>query len=110
MGIDEDNKDEEIIVSLTSFPERMEDINYCIYSLLTQSLKPNKVVLWLANEEFPNKEKDLPKSLLDLKKNGLTIKWCDNYYSYKKLIPSLREYPDSCIVTADDDFYYYKDF
>ncbi|RAP45174.1 glycosyltransferase family 2 protein [uncultured Methanosphaera sp.] len=101
---------EQIIVSLTSFPERMDDIKYCLYSLLTQSFKPNKVILWLANEEFPNKEEDIPQSVLNLKENGLTIKWCENYRSYKKLIPTLKEYPNSCIVTADDDLYYPKDW
>ncbi|MDE4078785.1 glycosyltransferase family 2 protein [Methanosphaera sp. Vir-13MRS] len=101
---------EEIIVSLTSFPERMHDIKYCIYSLLTQSFKPDKVILWLAYDEFPNKEEDIPQSVLNLKENGLTIKWCENYRSYKKLIPTLKEYPNSCIVTADDDLYYPKDW
>jgi len=105
-GISNNSMNEEIIVSLTSFPERMDDIKYCLYSLLTQSFKPNKVILWLAYDEFPNKEEDIPQSVLNLKENGLTIKWCENYRSYKKLIPTLKEYPNSCIVTADDDLYY----
>lgn len=99
-----------IIVSLTSFPERIYDVHYCIFSLLNQKFKPDKVVLWLAEEEFPNKERDLSIELLALKNNGLTIKWCENLFSYKKLIPSLREYPNDIIVTADDDLYYPEDW
>ena len=110
MGINLDETKEDIIVSLTSFPKRMYDLHYCLYSLLTQNLKPNKVVLWLAEEQFPNKEKDIPKKVLKLKDNGLTIKWCNDIKSYKKLIPSLKEYPNSYIVTADDDIYYPKDW
>lgn len=99
-----------IIVSLTSFPQRMHDIHFCLYSLLTQSIKPSKVILWLAEDQFPNREKNLPLRVLNLQKIGLTIKWCENLYSYKKLIPALKEFPNNIIVTADDDIYYEKDW
>ena len=95
-----------IIVSLTSFPERMKDIHYTIYSLLNQSLKPDAVVLWLAKEQFPNLEKDIPQSVLNLCNNGLCIKWTHDTRPYKKLIPSLKEYPNDIIITTDDDIYY----
>lgn len=95
-----------LIVSLTSYPERMYDLHFCLYSLLNQTLKPDMVILWLAREEFPNGENDISKKVLNLKKNGLTIKWCKNIRSYKKLIPALEEYPQDIIVTADDDIFY----
>ena len=104
------NGNRQLIVSLTSFPERMVDIDYCIFSILNQSLKPNKIVLWLAEEQFPRKERDIPESVLRLKEFGLTIKWCNDIKSFKKLIPSLKEYPNDYIVTADDDLYYPKDW
>lgn len=99
-----------IIISLTSFPQRMYEIHFTIYSLLTQSVKPAKVILWLGREQFPNLEEDIPKEVLKLKENGLTIGWCNNMYSYTKLIPTLREYPNNIIVTADDDIYYEKEW
>ena len=104
------DENSDIIISLTSFPERINEVPYTIYSLLNQSLKPSKVVLWLAIDEFPNKEKDLPEKLLNLKNNGLSIGWCNNLKSFKKLIPSLKEYPSNIIVTADDDIFYRKDW
>ena len=110
LGVNTDKRDESIIVSLTSFPERMYDISYCLYSLLNQSFKPDKVILWLADSQFPNKENDIPDDVLNLKKNGLTIKWCSDLKSFKKIIPALNEYPDSYIVTADDDIYYPQDW
>ena len=109
-GLNTEKRDERIIVSLTSFPERMRDIHFCLYSLLTQNLKPDEVVLWLANEQFPNKEKDVPESVLKLKGNGLTIRWCKDIKSYKKLIFILKENQNDIIVTADDDIYYPKDW
>lgn len=105
-GINKNSLYPRVIVSLTSFPQRIYDLHYCIFSLLNQKFKPDKVVLWLAEEEFPNKENDLTVELLALKNNGLEIKWCENIYSYKKLLPSLREYPNDIIVTADDDIFY----
>ncbi len=111
-GISKNIKEGEakIIVSLTSFPERMYDVHYAVYSLLNQIKKPDILILYLAEDEFPNREADLPPKLLRLKENGLTIKWCKNLKSYKKLIPALREYPEDIIVTADDDVYYPKDW
>ncbi len=109
-GINDNTRTPRIVVSLTSYPGRMYDIHYCLYSLLNQTTKPDEVVLWLAEEEFPNKEADLPQKVLKLKDNGLTIKWCKNTGSYKKLIPALKEYPQDIIVTADDDIYYPSDW
>lgn len=99
-----------LIISLTSFPQRMYEIHYTLYSLLTQSVKPAKVILWLGIEQFPNKEKDIPEKVLKLKENGLTIGWYKNLRSYTKLIPTLTNYPNNIIVTADDDIYYEKDW
>ena len=95
-----------LIISLTSFPERIDDISYNIYSLLNQTTTADKLILWLAEEQFPDKEKCLPEKLLKLQKHGLTIKWCKDLKSYKKLLFSLKEFPNDIIVTADDDIFY----
>ena len=109
-GLSDQDRNPQLIVSLTSFPQRMNDIHYCLHSLLCQTLKPNKLILWLAEEQFPNKEKDLPQKVLELKQRGLAIEWCKDTKSYKKLIPALKKYPDDIIVTADDDIYYPNDW
>lgn len=104
------NQTPRFIVSLTSYPERISTIHYTLFSLLRQSIKPNELILWLGDEKFPNKEKDLPQTLLRLKKFGLTIKWCQDIRAYTKLLPALREYPDDIIITADDDIFYPRDW
>ena len=96
----------DVIISLTSYPARIATVNQTIESLLHQTRKADKVILWLAPEQFPNKEADLPKQLLDLRSDGLTIDWYHDIRSYKKLIPTLQKYPDAIIVTADDDNIY----
>lgn len=100
---------EKIIVSLTSFPARINIVVKTIKTLLTQTLKPDAVMLWLAPEQFPNGEKDLPQELLDLKQYGLTIDWYKDIRSYKKIIPTLKKYPNAVIITTDDDIYYAPD-
>ena len=105
-GLTQEKRNPKLVVSLTTFPARINVVHKTISTLLEQTLKPDAVVLWLAESQFPNKE--LPKSLTDLEQFGLTIKWCEDIKSFKKLIPTLQEYPDDIIITVDDDTYYDK--
>lgn len=105
-----ENNDEMIVISLTSFPARIGTVDKTIKSLLLQKKKPAHIVLWLASEQFPQKEKELPQALLKLKKFGLEIRWCNDIRSYKKLVPALEQFPEAIIVTADDDLYYRRNW
>ena len=69
-------KSPRLIVSLTSFPDRMYDIHYAVYSLLNQTKKPDMLVLYLAEDEFKKKREELPQKLTELEKKGLTKKLC----------------------------------
>ena len=109
VGVINSDRETKIIVSLTSHPKRIKSVIKTIKTLLTQSLKPDKVILWLAVEQFTNKENNLPIELLNLKEYGLSIEWCEDIRSYKKIVPTLIKYPDSIIITVDDDIYYAKD-
>lgn len=94
------------IISLTTFPARINTVHTVIKTLLAQTVPADMIVLWLAPEQFPNYEQDLPQSLLDLTSCGLHIKWCPDIKSYKKLIPALQMFPDDNIITVDDDILY----
>ena len=106
-GITTEKRTPKIIVSLTTYPGRIDIVYKTITTLLQQTMKPDEVYLWLAEEQFP--DKNLPKTLTNVEKFGLTIKWCNDIRSYKKLIPTLRENPEDIIITFDDDYYYDKD-
>lgn len=60
-------------------------------------------VLYLATEEFPRREENLPRELLNLRSERFEIRWTKNIRSYKKLIPALKDFPDDIIITFDDD-------
>ena len=107
-GLNQETRNPKIIVSLTTFPARINTVYKTISTLLQQTVKPDKVVLWLAEEQFP--EKNLPENLTNLEQYGLVIKWCEDIKSFKKLIPSLREFPEDIIITADDDIFYPANF
>lgn len=109
-GVTREKRTPQVIVSLTSFPARINTTHLAINTILRQTFKPDRVILWLADEQFPNKENDLPNEIIKLKDLGLEIKWCEDIKSYKKLIPALKEFPNDIIVTADDDIYYPVDW
>ena len=94
----------EVIVSLTTFGKRINEVYLAIESIMQGSIKPNRIILWLAEDEF--KGRRLPTTLINQQKRGLDIKYCEDIKSYKKIIPALSKYPDSYIVTIDDDMMY----
>ena len=103
-GITKDRyTDHEIIVSLTSYGTRIHEASLAIESLMQQTMKPNRIVLWLDNS-FEGKK--LPQALLRQKKRGLEISFCPDIQSYKKLIHQMRQTPKDAIITADDDILY----
>lgn len=105
-GINTQDRELKIIVSLTSFPGRIGYVHKCVKTLLNQTLKPDHLFLVLAEEQFPKMEEGLPKELVRLKQYGLELVWTEDIKSYKKLVPIYKTWKDHIIVTADDDNYY----
>lgn len=97
------------IVSLTSFPNRINNVWLTIESILRQKEKPDKILLWLYEGEFSHKNL-LPKNLLRLEKRGLEIRFCnENLMPHKKYLYTHLEYPTANIITIDDDMFYPRD-
>jgi hypothetical protein len=92
----------ELIVSLTSYPPRYPTLAGSLRSLLDQDVAADRTILWLAEGD----QHSLPKDVLDLVQHGLEIRTCEDWRSYKKLVPALIAFPEATIVTADDDVYY----
>jgi hypothetical protein len=98
----------EIVVSLTTFPKRIDKMDLCIKSILNQSFKPDRIIIWLGNDCT---EKIASKYLSKYQKYGVEyrIDKLNNYMSHKKYIYSFKEFPKSIIITLDDDLIYPSD-
>ena len=53
-----------VIVSMTSYPGRIETVHLALQSILNQTQKADKVILYLSAGQFLHKENDLPKELI----------------------------------------------
>lgn len=102
---------EQIVISLTSWKQRIVNVHKTIESLL-KWCNYCHIVLVLSSDEFPNQENELPRELLKLIDNNLIeLLWVkQNYKAYKKYFFTAAKYPNAIIVTADDDSIYTKDF
>lgn len=99
-----------VIVTLTSYPPRIETVWRTLRSVFGQSYLPDKVVLYLAKSDFPNGEADLPDSLLDMLWHDFEIHWVDDDLKpHKKWYWAFQEFPDDYVITIDDDLVYSRE-
>ena len=93
-----------LIVSVTSYGKRLETLDICLKSLINQTQRADKIVVYLTNDLT---EADLPSKLLDLKQFGVEFHFIDqDLRPHKKYYYAMQEYPDDLIVTVDDDVIY----
>lgn len=107
-GVNNCKREVPVIISLTSYEDRFNDLPVTLYSLLNQDLKPDRIILWL--DENRNDLTTLPYDITQFIKNGLEIRFVKDIKSYTKAIYAFKEFPSSIIVTADDDIYYQSDW
>lgn len=80
----------EVIVSLTSYSRRVEQVHVSIESLMRQTVKPNRIILWLDDSWNHN---NLPAALLMQMRRGLEVRFCPDYRSYKNSFPRSGNFP-----------------
>lgn len=100
------NGEKGFIISLTSFPARIEYVYLVIETLFNQKTKTDKIILWLSNEQFRGME-DIPNTLKRQMKRGLEIRFVDgDIKGHKKYYYAFQEFPDSNVILVDDDVIY----
>ncbi|VBB48123.1 Glycosyltransferase [uncultured Paludibacter sp.] len=102
-------KQEQVIVSLTSFPAAIWYATQAVKSILESTVLPDKVVLYLTYSQFG--ENGIPEELQNLANSNPVFEirnYDDDIRSYRKLVPALNDFPDAVIVTIDDDVWYNK--
>ena len=107
-GVTKKKRKQKIVVSLTSFPARIEKVWITIETILRQSVKADEIILWLAESQF-NGFDSLPEDLKKLCDRGLKIKFCDDLRSHKKYYYAFQEFRDDLVILADDDAFYPRD-
>ena len=99
-----------IIVSLTTYPKRIKTVHKTIETILNQTMSADRIILWLAEDEFPHLRDDLPDTLNGLiRDHKLEIEWCKNLMPHKKYFYAMRKYRNEIIITIDDDLYFEED-
>ena len=110
----ENDKQFKIIVTMTSWKGRINYVKDVLISMLNNTIMPDKIIINLSTDEFVKKENELPNDLVQLindNKMIININWVkENNKQFKKLIPTLKLYPNDIIISIDDDFIYNINF
>jgi hypothetical protein len=93
-----------LVVSLTSYPARFVSLPLTLNSILTQTMRPDQVILWIAEDD----KDQIPPDVKKLKSDIFEIAFCRNMRSFTKIVPAVMNFPDSFNITFDDDVYYWK--
>lgn len=92
-----------IIVSLTTWSQRIGNVPIVLDTIFSQTTPPDLVVLNLAYDE------KVPTDVQDyLNYHSVEINRVSDTKVYKKLLPTLRKYPQDIIINIDDDWLYPK--
>lgn len=97
-----------IVVTLTSWKKRIKFLyNFLYIFFKTQQKLPDIFYIWLSIEEFPNKENDLDKKLVDfIKKHNISLMWLEgNDKVFKRWNVYPKHYTD-IVISIDDDRIY----
>jgi hypothetical protein len=104
-----------IVVCITSWIKRINNVKPVVENIMKNTVQPDRLYLNLSVEEFPNKEFDLPKNLVELFNcdERLILNWVEgeNTKTMKKVFPILQYLDDDDIILPiDDDIMYPLDY
>lgn len=103
-GLNKEKRENEIIVSMTSYPSRINAAIVVLGKMLRQTCKPDKILLYLAKGQFLDRK--LPLWLRFQNKCGIEIIFCDDLKPHTKYFYAMQKYSDAIIITVDDDVCY----
>ena len=99
-----------VVVSFTSFPARINGAWMVVDCIMRQSYSPQKILLFLSKEQFPEGRKMVPRNLLKYEKYGLEVRFVEgDLKPHKKYFYAFQSFQNECIVTVDDDVLYRRD-
>ena len=93
--------DERIIVSMTTYSKRVANIPAVLDTIFAQTLLPDLVVINFAIDEV------IPDNVQSyINSHNIELNRVPDTKVYKKIIPTLKKYPNDCIISIDDDYLY----
>ncbi len=95
----------DVVVSVTSIPERIELFLGELGWLARQTARPRAAVIWLGEELFPAELRQEIATRFPLPP-GVTIRYRPDLGPQTKLLYALREFPGMPVATVDDDVIY----
>ncbi|MGN1234894.1 MAG: glycosyltransferase family 2 protein [Christensenellaceae bacterium] len=104
-GLNRDERDVKIIVSLTSFPARIDCVAPVVGGMLRQSMQADKICVYLGKKQF--EKHPIPKDLKTLADMGL-VELCfrEDLKPHTKYFYAMQEHPNDIVITVDDDIIY----
>lgn len=104
--IRQQTNNKQVIISLTSFPARIDNIWQTVVCLLLQTRPADRIILWLSEDQFGDGY-ELPATISSLIGDVFEVRWVKgDIRSHKKYYYVAQEYHDSLILLVDDDIYY----
>lgn len=102
----EQRRKTKIILSLTTYNKRYKTIGLTLKSLLLQTVKPDKIIVWL-DDDIP--ENRITEEMKGFEKYGIEYRHTNlNIKPHNKYYHAMCEFPNDIIITVDDDIIYPK--
>ena len=104
-----------VVVCMTSWTKRIKNVKPVVENAMKGTLQPDRLYLSLSVAEFPNREIDLPKDLVNYfnSDDRLILNWIEgeNTKCMKKVFSVLQYLEDDdIIIPMDDDIMYPLDY
>lgn len=97
-----------LIVSLTSYRERLQYVPQVINSILKNTMLPDKICITLYKEDVQYITDELERLFRD---DNVELFICnEDIRPHKKYFYTMKRYPDDVIITIDDDIIYPDNF
>lgn len=96
-----------VIVSMTTYPPRIGAVPEAMESLLHQTVAPDRIVLCIAEDDFPELPEETAALLAELQRKGIEVLWAPHTLGpHDKYYWAMKAYPDDIVITVDDDLRY----
>lgn len=96
--------DEQLVCVATTIPSRINVLHNSIESILRQTIRPHKIVIYLGKNLFEGVV--LPDNLINLCQFNVEFRYVEDVRVHTKYFYAFQEFNNSLVMTFDDDIIY----